>query len=400
MRTKWYMLVVGLALLLGPAVATSQFGQPGGFGGGGPGGFGGGGRGNKGMGGGQPGGRGQGGGGFQMDPNQMWTNMSQGKDPITRNDVPAGFMQNMFDGMMQRMNNTTGRLSKDQFVTYMQQRAAGRNGAAPPGGPPAAVGAPAGPSGPDPNAIAEGVFRRMDTNGDGLLNFDEMNDTLRAERDKWDTNKDGFIDLNEFKEYMKVRISQFQQGNGGAGGAGGTTPNWVPPQIVIEQEEEKRPTVYRAGKLPPNLPAWFAECDRDGDGQVGLYEWKSAGKPMEQFAALDRNGDGFITVEEALRSVPATATVSAGGGPLSPGGNVMTGGGPPMMMGGGGQSGGGFGGFGGGQPGGGFGGANPAMGGGGGRPQWGKGGTPGMGTGGDQQGMGGKVRRNRGLPGG
>ena len=33
---------------------------------------------------------------------------------------------------------------------------------------------------------AESTFRRMDTNGDGLLNYDEMSESLRAERDKWD----------------------------------------------------------------------------------------------------------------------------------------------------------------------------------------------------------------------
>ena len=30
MRSKWYFLVVGLAMVLGPSLANSQFGQPGG----------------------------------------------------------------------------------------------------------------------------------------------------------------------------------------------------------------------------------------------------------------------------------------------------------------------------------------------------------------------------------
>jgi hypothetical protein len=57
---------------------------------------------------------------------------------------------------------------------------------------------------------AEALFRRLDQNGDGLLNHDEMPEALRAERDKWDTNKDGFIDLGEFKAYFQARMAPVQ----------------------------------------------------------------------------------------------------------------------------------------------------------------------------------------------
>jgi hypothetical protein len=48
------------------------------------------------------------------------------------------------------------------------------------------------------------------------------------------------------------------------------------------------------------LPGWFTALDRDGDGQVGLYEWPKD-RPLEEFFRMDRNGDGFITIEEAMR---------------------------------------------------------------------------------------------------
>jgi hypothetical protein len=64
--------------------------------------------------------------------------------------------------------------------------------------------------------------------------------------------------------------------------------------------EERRPVVYRAGHLPPGLPDWFAQLDTDHDAQIGLYEWKHSGRPLEEFRAMDRNNDGFLTVEEVL----------------------------------------------------------------------------------------------------
>jgi hypothetical protein len=66
---------------------------------------------------------------------------------------------------------------------------------------------------------------------------------------------------------------------------------------------DRRPTVYHPGKLPRDLPAWFTELDTDQDAQVGLYEWKASTRSFDEFDKVDRNGDGFLTVEETLRSM-------------------------------------------------------------------------------------------------
>jgi len=174
----------------------------------------------------------------------------------------------------------------------------------------------------------------------------------------------GQLTREQFAQYMQERTTEKRAAReaanpGGAepgaapsDGAPGSDPVFEPPP----QEEEKRPVVYRAGKLPKELPPWFAQLDEDKDGQVGLYEWKKAGRPLSEFQAMDLNGDGFVTVEEALRymkgqgkNVAANAPSNGFGGAPSFGGSPSYGGapsygGPPGM---GGPPGGGSPGFGG-----------------------------------------------------
>src|SRR5262249_34847911 len=140
---------------------------------------------------------------------------------------------------------------------------------------------------------------------------------LRAERDKWDTNKDGFIDLSEFKAYFQAVVQQRMAENGG------WNPNWqggMPdlgsPPVPAEDEEIKKPVVYHAGNLPKDIPDWFKQIDSDGDGQIGLYEWKVSGRSLEEFRKIDRNNDGFLTIDEVMRYVAEQK--KAGGGPPSP----------------------------------------------------------------------------------
>jgi hypothetical protein len=69
----------------------------------------------------------------------------------------------------------------------------------------------------------------------------------------------------------------------------------------LPPEEEQKPVVYRAGHVPKELPPWFTQMDTDKDAQIGLYEWLAAGRPLEEFRRMDRNDDGFLTIEEVLK---------------------------------------------------------------------------------------------------
>jgi hypothetical protein len=264
--------------------------------------------------------------GFSMDPNEMFNRFSGGKDVWVGSQTTDPFAQGMFTRIAERIGVTNGQITRDQYVKYMQERMGRRGGGggppAPPG--PAAPGTPPAAPGAQPDngannwsAWAEEMFRRQDQNGDGYLNNDEMPEELRAERDKWDADHNGLIDLTEFKAYFEARMQQRMAERGGDGGMPGfPVPIIAPP----EEEEDHKPTIYRAGKLPKELPSWFQQVDTDGDAQIGLYEWKAAGKPIREFLEMDRNHDGFLTVDEVLayeakkKSGEGTAVAAGGSG--------------------------------------------------------------------------------------
>ncbi len=74
---------------------------------------------------------------------------------------------------------------------------------------------------------------------------------------------------------------------------------------------------FKSLPLPAGIPGWFSDNDKDTDGQVGMYEWPK--DKLDEFAKFDRNGDGLITIEEAMRfaTKPVTTTVVASN-PSSP----------------------------------------------------------------------------------
>ncbi len=50
------------------------------------------------------------------------------------------------------------------------------------------------------------------------------------------------------------------------------------------------------------------ELDTDRDGQIALYEWRRAGRPMAEFVEMDLNADGLLPPDEYLRYVRALRT--------------------------------------------------------------------------------------------
>jgi hypothetical protein len=88
--------------------------------------------------------------------------------------------------------------------------------------------------------------------------------------------------------------------------ASGTIPLKQAKRLQPEPAVAVAPAQPPARKAAaPQVPDWFAKLDLDGDGQVGLYEWKKAGRAVAEFLAIDENRDGFIEVRELLAYMAA-----------------------------------------------------------------------------------------------
>ena len=116
----------------------------------------------------------------------------------------AQFQQRQVDRIMRDDTNKDGKVAKDEFVQAMQARIAERqqNGGGDDSG-----------NAPDPQAIAERIFARTDTNGDGFITKDEVEKSAADRFNRLDTQHKGYVTRDEMR-------AQFR-GGGQGGGPGG-----------------------------------------------------------------------------------------------------------------------------------------------------------------------------------
>jgi Ca2+-binding EF-hand superfamily protein len=129
----------------------------------------------------------------------------------------------------------------------------------------------------------KGLFDLIDTNRDGRLSVREMRNAVKL-LDTLDRDGDGFISRSEIPRSYQVTISQ------------GTASNFFPGRpIAVRAPYQTTPPVAE----PARGPLWFRKMDRNRDGDVSRKEFLGTD---EEFARIDTDGDGLISVEEAERA--------------------------------------------------------------------------------------------------
>src|SRR5262249_34644604 len=122
-----------------------------------------------------------------------------------------------------------------------------------------------------------------DTNDDGRLSLRELRNAVKL-LGEYDKDGDGCLSLSEIP---RTGVAAFRMG---------PSDNASPlnGRIVV---------AFPGGRPQPNQPpapakgpAWFVKMDRNGDGDVSRREFIGTD---EQFKAIDTDGDGLISLEEA-----------------------------------------------------------------------------------------------------
>lgn len=79
-----------------------------------------------------------------------------------------------------------------------------------------------------------------------------------------------------------------------------------------EESRAKPPVMRPKERVTMEIPQVFMEGDRDGDGQIGFYEWKKWKRDaVSDFAKLDYNHDGFLTPRELAKGPKDESTISS-----------------------------------------------------------------------------------------
>jgi hypothetical protein len=212
----------------------------------------------------------------EADFDQWFGLLAAGGREWRRADAPTKGLAEMFDRLTRTLElGPVPSVRRGEFRQYTRQALLPKSR----GGKP-----------DDPFADADRAFRVLDRDGSGALEPEEWTEQLRAARDA-DRDGNGRISRDEYRAYFQTRVTTALDLARAAEAARAAAAAGMPLPPV------------RPGKRPSALPKWFEQLDADGDGQVGLYEWRMAGLPVERFKEMDLDGDGLLTAAEYLRYV-------------------------------------------------------------------------------------------------
>ena len=140
---------------------------------------------------------------------------------------------------------------------------------------------------------AESLMRQYDENHNGKLEKDEWSKMRGSDWAKADQNGDGELTLEEIGRHL-------------AGESGANSSQSGQPTATQVSNRTGKRFIQRLPweRLPPDLPSWFKDRDKDKDGQVLMSEFTDKWTPdkLREFQKYDLNGDGVITPQECVKA--------------------------------------------------------------------------------------------------
>ena len=128
------------------------------------------------------------------------------------------------------------------------------------------------------NDLGRGLFPILDADGDGRLSLREMKTAWTRLKP---LAKDGKLTQANLPRTLRITVGQ------------GNNNNFIAPPVAFGGMSAPSRSTSRG-----SAPVWFRKMDRNNDGDISPREWLGTD---EEFKAIDTDGDGLISVDEAIR---------------------------------------------------------------------------------------------------